>query len=185
MLRRHLPFAGPHQHFSDLGHQGHGRIANPLRQIEGESPFAGIRVTGWSPDAAVNGRFDNHAPHQQAEFLNAFSVQAADGQVHQHGSDHVLGRGCRDEKPSARTATYVQQTASLQNDHGFATCRPTQTQALLHIRKGTEGLADGPASLQIMHFHGGYGFVGQVARGIVGANNTGGQPPRGIGDLTR
>ncbi len=111
--RRRAPFTGPDEHFGDLGRQRHGRVANPLSKIDGETPFAGVGGTGRGADAAVDGGFDDHAPHQKAEFLNAIPARAADGQIHQHRSDHVLRRGGRDEQPSARTTPDVQEAASL------------------------------------------------------------------------
>ena len=183
--RRRAPFTDSDQHFGDLGGRGHCRVANPMSEIDGETPFAGGGASGCGADAAVDGGFDDHAPHEKAEFLNAIPARATEGQVHQHGPDHVLRRGGCDEQSSARTAPHVQQAASLQNDHGFAKSRPTETYGPLDVPQATEGLADGPARLQQMHFHGRHRFVGQVARGIVGADDAGHQALCIIGDLPR
>ena len=68
---RGAPFARPDEQFGDLGRQGHGRVADPLCKIDGEAPFAGVGGSNRGADATLDGGFDNHAPHQKTEFLDA------------------------------------------------------------------------------------------------------------------
>ncbi len=174
--RRGAPFARPDQHFGDPGRRGHGRIADTLGKIDGEALFAGMGGSNGGADATLDGGFDTHPPHQKTKLLDARPACAAEGQIHQHRADHVLRRGGRHEQPAARAAPDVQQAASLQNDHGFPTGRPPESQVLLNLREAAKGLADRPAPLQQMHFHGRHRFVGQIARRIVGADDAGHQP---------